>query len=806
MTVASKTNPQLKPKNLLRLENILFLVIVGAELILILALIFNYQLPLHDGFHAFCLQYYFLNNLIISGELPQWSPFMTHGSSATWWYSIQGCMGLLANASIFFHGLLKNINFVVVYYTGFFIDELLLLIGVWLLGKRYFSSVITLFFLSVSILGSSIWIAQPRFNFHLYYAIPLILYFFHRLLETGKWQFLFLAVNLFTLQSIWFTDANFIPIISLTIFLYLFLYFICNFSETVKRLKNLRWNRSCAIFLSATLITFTYVYALLKIGKDPNITSYDIGRNPDSTVGLTTFLTYGRWPSLWNWIELILRISPGLDYTLYIGILSLPLIYAGIITCVVQRRNLHFIYLIIVLLFFSAGTFVSVFFYYNWPLMKFYRHLSLMTPIIKLFFCFLAAFGFEAIFINRFFKENHKFFISLFFIIVLLMLGFSYFLKNIASHPSQAELFINEVLYQSKNEIIILFEPTFCNRLLLCSLYIFLFALLLMAFPFFHSQRLRSYLIIIILTLHMLDLYEYKIQEIKHRSIPLNQQQFQTTQFQLAPYPKRRTEAMFIERNPRIKIFQNTGLLETIIYWTTTSLLFEDQTSPLGRVDFWLKPLDQYMRAYWNQPINELSIKPLGLKKKFLDFPLSHPAILKISGITEDKIQFFSQVFLVQDEPFIANQISQTDYTGDFLFISHPDNIPMKAYHTLNWSGTYPLSSNMRLHLPYQILRFDSNHLELTVDVPSDYSSTWMMYADVWHPQWRAAVNGQPTPVFKANLAYKSILLHPGSNRVHFYFKSELLILLQNLVGLNALFWLGMTFGLIGKLFLGQEV
>jgi len=80
----------------------------------------------------------------------------------------------------------------------------------------------------------------------------------------------------------------------------------------------------------------------------------------------------------------------------------------------------------------------------------------------------------------------------------------------------------------------------------------------------------------------------------------------------------------------------------------------------------------------------------------------------------------------------------------------------------------------MRLHLPYQVLKFDANHLEVATNNNASQAA-WLFYSDVWHPLWRATVNGKNTPVFKANLAYKAVKIEPGPNKVHFYFKSRLM-------------------------------
>ena len=115
------------------------------------------------------------------------------------------------------------------------------------------------------------------------------------------------------------------------------------------------------------------------------------------------------------------------------------------------------------------------------------------------------------------------------------------------------------------------------------------------------------------------------------------------------------------------------------------------------------------------------------------------------------------------------------------------------------------LSSNKRLRLPYQVQRFDANNLEVTTDI-DDLKSAWLLYSDVWHPLWRATVNGKQTPVYKANLAYKAVKLERGKNNVHFYFKSGLMSFLYFIFGLNALCWLGIIIYLTAKIALNKKV
>ena len=65
-----------------------------------------------------------------------------------------------------------------------------------------------------------------------------------------------------------------------------------------------------------------------------------------------------------------------------------------------------------------------------------------------------------------------------------------------------------------------------------------------------------------------------------------------------------------------------------------------------------------------------------------------------------------------------------------------------------------------------------SNELKLTVDMP-EQKNAWLYYADSYHPNWQAWVDGIKTPVSKANLAFKAIPIQQGSHQVTFRFVSS---------------------------------
>ena len=132
----------------------------------------------------FFLQYYFLNNAVFSHQIPLWIPsyLATQGTVSSWWYGLQAA--LLPNALSLIAPALKSINFVYVFLASFWVDELLLPTGCWLWAKIFFSYTISLFYFTITMVGTAVWWTQQWYNFDLYYALPLMFYFFHCLIRT----------------------------------------------------------------------------------------------------------------------------------------------------------------------------------------------------------------------------------------------------------------------------------------------------------------------------------------------------------------------------------------------------------------------------------------------------------------------------------------------------------------------------------------------------------------------------------------------------------------------------------------------
>jgi hypothetical protein len=226
-------------------------------------------------------------------------------------------------------------------------------------------------------------------------------------------------------------------------------------------------------------------------------------------------------------------------------------------------------------------------------------------------------------------------------------------------------------------------------------------------------------------------------------------------------------------------------------YWTNHAFFFTDEAGSSFRMDSWLRPLDQLMRMYWDAPIDDGAAPPTGMDLGQLTFPIARPGAGAVVGVSADKIRLYSTAYSVATPADLVPVMTDASYAGNMLFVLSLDIEPGEAptVRIQPWTREQPLSADDSRPLSYEVLRFDANTLTLRVANP-DASPGWLSYADVWHPSWRATVNGKRVPVYRANMAYKAVPIEGGENLVEFRFGSRLFSALAAFASLNAAAWL----------------
>lgn len=66
------------------------------------------------------------------------------------------------------------------------------------------------------------------------------------------------------------------------------------------------------------------------------------------------------------------------------------------------------------------------------------------------------------------------------------------------------------------------------------------------------------------------------------------------------------------------------------------------------------------------------------------------------------------------------------------------------------------------------ITSYRNTAVEIKVDSPD---GGWAILNDVWHPWWRAEIDGRPAPIHKANVIFRAVFVPPGPRDVRFIFR-----------------------------------
>jgi hypothetical protein len=739
----------------LRLSTWSFLSVVCIELFFHVWLILTHRIPIgHEGLNYFLSQYFFLNNAVFTGQIPQWIPYMGHGTVASLWYASEASLG--QNMMFIIAPLLKQVPFNILFIINIYLDHLILIMGVWLLAGKYYRSVLTRFFVVIAISGSVIWSTQPWFNFHLYFYLPLIFYFFHRFYDTWQWRYFLACGNLLAFQSLG-NAAYFFPVISFSVFAYVVFFVI--FNKPPQGWKLMGLHKMKGIISIALVILGLLMAAGVLFAGHHDVIHYSYGRTAsDNDVPLSNFLNHGGNLSLNKWVEMIVGLSPALDYTLYAG-MFVPILFIFGLKDSFKVPYRHLILSTVILLLLSLGSFVSIAFYYTWPLMKLYRHLALISPIIKVFIVFISGLGFERMLNALKSKSNPEISLLrtillgfLILIIYLLLAG-----EHFGWHPLNRFMVNPGGLYVQGNvahlipglPILPHSEPLLMSRLIKG---LFICVLLYLIFNFRNIDYRFS--IVLLVLLHIYDVYEYKYFETSRRTAVIAEKDDAFLNFTPPVYSERRTEGFF-RHNPRALFLKRMPACNGTSDCIFNTYAFSDQLGSTFLVNFFHQDFDLYLRAINHQDFASRQDFPKGLiPYRGFKFPMDERAALKMSGFAEDKIQFFKDVSMFDRDRDIFNQITRPGFPGD---------VPLIYALEEGKFTSVKADQDERLSADYRVLNFGANNLEFRVHLKQ---SGWAYLAEVFSEHWQGFVNGRRVKIYPANLAYQAIPLSKGENDV----------------------------------------
>lgn len=702
-------------------------------------------LPTSDTLHFLQATYSVINSIISYNDIPLWFPYDNLGMTTQWQlYRIGPSLALLMPVV----KLINWVNYVPILYISFLLDEILLLVGSYLLGRAIFNNALTAFFISISLTGSVLWYEQIYFNFHFYYLLPLAFYYIVQGCQENKLWKIFFSANIIVFSLF----GNFIY--AGTILIWVFIFFLIptmyayhfNFREAWSNRGKNDW-----LFFVFLLLVCSLYLILMAYGV-----SYVSPVRKNVVNDFMMFLTYA------NDLPTILLTLPDFftsmgtyEYNLYTGVLTCGLALAGLIGNP-RRGQIPFLSGFIFFFLFSMGqhSIIAPISYYL-PFMSFYRHLSYVIVISKIFLVILAGFGLDDLLnaatgktegtdIGRLAKIN--------FVLIACFTGI-------------VLLFVVGNLLVLRLHLDVLRTYKIFPRFLVIFAY---FGAMLTFWVLAFNRKISAHKVIVVLILiQVLDIYSYK-------------------------YDKFHGYEYRIQYNSLVKAEEHDWNLNRF-----RKLTFQDCRIDASRIETSNPP--------YHNNVQSIAFQYLGVdccnNKKFHTFlELAEVQELKrifpegvasetyrqIIGCGVSKLSLYNYLTIGGDENQVAAILKQSQEGPAPLIASSVKGLEggprSKDWRLKNISESSPeirsggKGDARMLDGKYQVVDFSDNTLRVKVETPrTPEGGGWLYYADAWHPFWRAYVNGREVPVIRANLAFKAVPVPPGASEVLFVCESAVI-------------------------------
>jgi len=138
------------------------------------------------------------------------------------------------------------------------------------------------------------------------------------------------------------------------------------------------------------------------------------------------------------------------------------------------------------------------------------------------------------------------------------------------------------------------------------------------------------------------------------------------------------------------------------------------------------------------------------------------PVLLNMVGCETPKLQLVdvrNAIYANSEEEATRLGKSLQDITGRAI-IETEENIPLLVS---NVDGVSDLAGSV------EVTDYTSDRILIKAHVKTP-DGAWLVYADAYHPSWRARVDGQRVQIVRANLAFKAVSLTPGDHVIEFVF------------------------------------
>jgi hypothetical protein len=732
------------------------LALIAIEFLWCSYLLASRRIPLgHDGFQYFYLKYYFFNEFVTNGEVAQWLPYLTHGSPSSWWYVVQS--GIFDAVGLFAARLLQIRTFLPVFYVLLFLEKLLLLVGAWLLASEHLRSRAAVFMVCAAVTATTIWYTQPWWNFHALIALPMLLFLVHRVIFDFRWVWLSGLSLLFFLQTFGHL-SYYVPMTLLFVAAYGALMLTRSDARAALR-SRIRFSLGGLIFF--LLINASTAVAMFWLQKASSDISFAFSyREPDGGVSLAVFLNYAGNTDLRTWNQLVTGITPHLDFTLFSGFLVFGLVVLSFTESGLNQAQKLFTVLTLGAFLLAAASPLATLVYYLWPLGRYFRHLSLLLPVAKLFFIMLGGAT-----LDRLISAPQPFRRSRVYCLTAVLLPTTILLILFATSAERRTAFLSALL---PGDLALHpaydFEPGRLVPAIVAVVVTWIILFILM--HRFESAVIRTRLGWAAATVLLLDVSVYHRIEMRNRTQKISREEASVFTFRALPYANQRIVTPEAPGNTRLQEFGRP--LSIVIgerYWSQNLLWMADSYQTTNRTVFWSKAFGELLQARLPNEIGKYS--------NVLSLPVEDKLIAGIGGLDKPKIRFFSQAIACNDPAATATIVANPQYDGRVpLLTAPPENAGVSTLPCD--AGALTATEVVTSPEPSaKVMSFKSNTAAFEVNNPASIPVV-MTYSDAWSPEWSAQMNGKPLPLLRSALAYKAVVVPPGTSVIEFSYRDRL--------------------------------
>jgi hypothetical protein len=676
--------------------------------------------PHNDARGNYDAFYFFYNELFQNGEFPLWIPFGYWGAPSD---LLRLAISPVAFVVIFLGKTFSVANTLFLYKFSLTLEQWVMLFGMYRLSGRLFENRAAIFFVCLGILLSTVWIFPLFLNFRVYAMLPLAFYFLVLFHQTERPHFLWLAGIVFSIGNLG-SSVYFLSLYSILVLIFLAGTFLRSPRACLRifepSLENL------LAFVAFLILAGAYLWIVWESMQHLSMTAS--GRDAENfRVSLRDFLRFG---GNIGYVKFLGLAFPGpvsfikkigiLDHTMYLGLLPFLFIFFALTQ---RQKSIFWIFFsITVFLFFFSLGYQSPFctwLYKAYPPIRIFRHVGNMGGVFKPFVLILAGYGLDGYLKIRKSENRRRFWSKqksgiLFSAVACWILLFA--AENLRHlHPVSWPFF-----------------QRFARALFsLCCL------LLIFEWP---RSTLKIGLIVCLFYAVDLGIYqklawnEFKTWTVDPKYMALTAPRKYSLISERRNSAFRDPTAYLTDRWPSYSYSHNFTHTDACINLNTRTDFMTDKTYPLYKNRAYYFNAKSF--SWWSRATGCLS------------------PVIRLAG---NCVFVESGSSAVTNSLFFSGMLSGN--TSDILLYDVPRETCGPAV---------PGASNDRLG-EVQVTRYTANRLETSVAVERP-EGAWLYWADSYHPEWTAFVDGRKTPIHVANTAFKAVHLREGKHRVIFSF------------------------------------